>query len=195
MRSSWHGNYVALPRLSRRARRANVSFPSENLDPGEMARGAADSGIPREESGVQGLGQSYVGGVVGGEVLPQGPDPGQQDAMGIPLDGEVREGLEGQGSPRLCHLPSRDETAQGMGDFDIQEVRRVKRRAYGEEAFADRGTDRGLQKDFQDGRGVEDDHRRLAAFTLRRDRFCHGLGQFHRAMAPEPLQKFLRGRA
>lgn len=91
-----------------------------------MAGGSGDSGITREKRCAENLGEGHVGGIIGGEVVAQAPDSGQQDFVGIALQRKIPEVHESFGSALGVQLTIPNKTAQNLSDLDIKEMRCVE---------------------------------------------------------------------
>ena len=58
---------------------------SQDFRDSTMARRGAQSSISRQKRGVQGLGKSEVGGIVGRNVVTEFPDTWQEQVMRVPV--------------------------------------------------------------------------------------------------------------
>ncbi len=63
--------------------------PSKHLDLDGVARCPGDPGVPRQKRSAESLGESHIRGIVGGEVVAQGPDSRQKGLVAVTLDGKI----------------------------------------------------------------------------------------------------------
>lgn len=95
-----------------------------------------DPGVPCEQRRAQDLRQRDVDGIVGGQVLPQAPDPGQKKVVGVALNGKISEIFEDLAGAVRGHLALPHEAAEDLGGFDIQKMGRVERNPGLEQALS-----------------------------------------------------------
>ena len=78
--------------------------------------------------------------------------------MGVTVEIEVTEILEGFCGARRADLPGPHESPETLGDLDVHEVRRVERLTVPEQARLHAGAERRLQEELQQRRRVDDDN-------------------------------------
>src|SRR5947199_10857660 len=105
-----------------------------------MARSPRDAAIARQQRRTKNLGQRHVGGVVGRQVLAEGPDPGKKDFVWIPFDREAGENRESLLGSHGLYFATQDKAAKHLSHLNIQEIGGVERRFRREEPFGQRGS-------------------------------------------------------
>src|SRR5215216_2020787 len=79
--------------------------------------------------------------------------------MRMAQDGKVQEVVESCLRTRRVNLASHCEPSNDLGDLDIEQVRRMERFGPVEETRLDGLPSRSAQKDLEQSRGVDDNHR------------------------------------
>ena len=123
------------------------------------AGGAGKPAVARDQRRIQRLGKGDIDGVVGREVVPQIPDSGQQDVVRIALDGHAGEVGHGLATALAIELSRAGVAAKNLGGLDIDEMRRGEGVARIEEPCRDSSGFVRVQEQFDEGRGIDDDHR------------------------------------
>lgn len=84
-----------------------------------MAGGSRNATIAREQRRAQKLGQRYIGGIVGREVLTEGPDPGKQHLVGMSVHRKVRKILKSLAALLRLYVTVQGKTAQHLRHLDV----------------------------------------------------------------------------
>ena len=90
--------------------------------------GSGQPAIGRQKPGTQLLGQSDVGGIVGGEVASQFEDSWQEALVSVAGDGKVPHVTESLVSSRCREAAVQQSAPQHSGHFDITERRELEER-------------------------------------------------------------------
>ena len=122
-------------------------------------RGDGQTPIMSQESCIEYFSQGDIHGIVGTEIVPQRPDTGQQETVRVPPDGKADEIVEGCLGPLRFDLSRHRESANDLGDFDIEQVRRMESLGPIKQPAFDSFTQWRPQQNLQQSRGVNDDHR------------------------------------
>ena len=88
-----------------------------------MAGGAGQPAVARDQRRIQRFGEGDIDGVVGREIVPQVPNPGQQKHMRIAPDRQVGEIGQGLASAPVANLAGPGVTTENVGGFGIDEMR------------------------------------------------------------------------
>ena len=151
--------------FSEAARRLGLRWPglselSNQFDPRAMPGRGGQTPVARQKRCVQRLGQRDVNSVVCREVVPQRPDPRQQKIVRVTPYRKIGEVVQRRAPARVIDLPARGVTAENLRALDIDQMRRVKGQAGGEQTvFHGRGRI-GAQQHLDQRRGVHNDHAR-----------------------------------
>lgn len=94
-------------------------------------------GVPRYERDSESLGERHVGRIVDGEIVPELPDPLQQQRMWISLERQVAQVFDRAISTLLVQRAGEGVAPQDLGHFEIEQMRGVERLAGEEEPFGD----------------------------------------------------------
>ena len=78
--------------------------------------------------------------------------------MWVPVEIEIGEIGNRVERPALGHLAGPDETSEPLDHFNVCQVRCMELVLVPEETRLDSRTQRSLQQEFEEGRGVDDDH-------------------------------------
>lgn len=133
---------------------------SDEIDPRGVSGGQRERSVSGNKRRGEGLGKGEVRRIVGRDVVPQLPDPGEEQVVGIAAEREVGEVLECLQASFGVEISRGRVAAQNLSDFEVEKVGSVKRLASCEEALAHpRGRGR-IEQDLEDCRGVDDDHLR-----------------------------------
>ncbi len=109
----------------------------QKLNLGPMTWSLREATVEGQERCVEGLGQSDVDAVVGGQVVAHRPYPGEEVLVAVPHSREVREVLECRFGTCRGKLADSHEAPESLRDLDVQQVRYVQGLVIGGEAFGD----------------------------------------------------------
>lgn len=98
---------------------------SHQYDLRAVSRRIDETRVSGEERGVEGFGQSHVGGVIGREIVPQFPDTGNEEIVWIPAQRQIQKVGESRATAFAVDLTARDIPANHLGDFDVEQMGRV----------------------------------------------------------------------
>lgn len=84
-----------------------------------------ETAIAGKQRGIQGFCKCYIDGVIGGEIAVELPNPGKQKGVAVTIYGQVRKILNHLDSSRIIDLPGQPVSTNDLGDFHIQEMRRM----------------------------------------------------------------------
>lgn len=82
--------------------------------------------IMSEERRVEYFSQCNIHGIVSTEIVPQSPNPREEEVVGVPPDGKGEEVVEGSLSPVRIDLFCQCKSTDDLSDFDIEQIRRMK---------------------------------------------------------------------
>ena len=125
-----------------------------------MAGGCGHASVARHQRRVERLGERNIGGVIGRQIVPQLPNSRQQEIVRVAAQREIRKVVEREAAAFAVDLAVRSIASDHLCDFDIEQVRRVKRLTGAEQPGFDRVRVRGSQENLEQRRGVDDDHAR-----------------------------------
>jgi len=137
---------------------SQIARPSHKFNPRMVTRGRGKALIAREQRRIERLGESDVDGIIGRQIVPQLPYARQQKAMRIALYRKISQVGESLSAALVADLAGCRIAADHMGDFDIEQMRRVERLSPVEQPSFHRFRCRRAEQHFDDSRGVDDDH-------------------------------------
>ena len=106
------------------------------------------------------FGERKVGGVVGGQVMAQLPDPLAQRRVRVPDEAQVRQVGDGSGSPMLLEFAREHEPAQGAQGLGLHQLGGVQHLLLAVQCALNRIEGRCTsEEEVGERRGVENDHR------------------------------------
>lgn len=79
--------------------------------------------------------------------------------MSVPADGKINKVVESLLPSQRTHISTRAQTAQHLRNFEIKDLRSKQGNATIEQSPLDTGGNGGAQKNFDQGRRVNHDHR------------------------------------
>jgi hypothetical protein len=138
--------------------RAEAAFASYHLNP-HLAAHFGQRAVSCNEPSIQRFSKCQISGVVGGETVPHFPDAREQDEMWIAREREVGEigkrlGTPLSGDDRRAHV-----AAQNLSDFQVDEMRSVKRHVGGEDEAAHVASGRRLEENLKNRGSVDNNQR------------------------------------
>src|SRR5260370_33080146 len=92
-----------------------------------MAGRNGETAVQVEQRHVQRFGEGDVDGVIGCEVVPQIPDSGQKETVGIAVQRKVGEKSESCTAMVVVDLATDCVAADRVRDFDVEQMRGVQR--------------------------------------------------------------------
>ena len=98
-----------------------------------MPSGGSQPPVACQQRCVERLGKRDVGSIIGRQIVPQIPDAGQKEIVRIALQGKVCQIGEGQTAALRPDFAVRSVASDDLGNFDIEQMRRVKRLTRGEQ--------------------------------------------------------------
>ena len=146
-----------------------IASSSHKFDPRMMTRGSSEALVAREQRRIERLGESDVDSIIGREIVPQLPDARQQKAVRIATQRKIGQVGERLSAALVVDLTGCRIAADHMGDFDVEQMRRMERPSCVEQPTPHRFCCRRTEQHLEDGRGVDDDHecpRFRSAFDL-----------------------------
>lgn len=146
------------PRVWRVHRAAAALDRIYQFDPRAMAGGCGQTTVARQQRRVEHLGQRDIRCVIGRQIVSQFPKARQKEIMRVSPQRKVREVGERRTSAPASAI--RCVAPDHLCDFNIEQMRRVKRLTRGEQPILHGFRRRRAQQDFEQGGSVDDDHAR-----------------------------------
>jgi len=147
---------------------------SRHLDARPNPRRRSKPSVPRKERRAEDLGQGDVSGIVGGEVLPQLPNPQGERVMRPTAQAECGEIVERFARPFGRNLPGGRVAPQDLKDLEVEKMRRMQSLAVLKQTLFDGSRGWRAKQDFEDGGSVDDDHLELRSSRNMRAGFRAG---------------------
>ncbi len=122
-----------------------------------MAGGCSQAPVACQQRRVEDLGKRDVGGIIGRQIVPQIPDAGQKEIVRIAPERKVRQIGESQTAALGSDFAVRGVAPDDLRNFDVEQMRRVKGLANGEQAILHGLRRRRAEQGFKQGRSVDDD--------------------------------------
>jgi len=116
-----------------------------------MAGGCGQAAVARQQSGIERFGKRDIDRVVGRQIVPQIPNARQEKIMRIPQQRKVREIRKSNAATLAIDIAIRGIAPDHLRDFDIEQMRRVKRLASGEQPILHRLRRRRAEQGFKQG--------------------------------------------
>lgn len=112
---------------------------------------------------IERFGKHNIGSVISGQIVRQFPNARQQNIM--PVSSKRKIGQVGKGQPAApgIDLAGGSVAPDHLRDFDIEQMRGMECLATAEQPVFDGLRCRGPEKNFEQSRGVDDDHARSRA--------------------------------
>lgn len=129
------------------------------LDPRIVPRRGGEPVVAGEQCRVERFGERDIGGIIGGQVVAQFPDPLQQHIVRVAVQGKIKQIVQRGAAACGFDLPGRRIAPEHMRHLDIDQMGRMQRLPSASEALPHRGSGRRSQQKFHERRGVDDDHR------------------------------------
>ena len=107
------------------------------------------------------LREGEIAGVVGGEILSQVPNPQGERIVRPPAQAERGEIVERLARPSGRNFAGGGISPQNLKDLEVDKMWRVEGLAALKQTLFDGWRGWGAEQDFEDGGGVDDDHREL----------------------------------
>ena len=120
------------------------------FNPRAVPGGRSETPVAGDERSIERLGKCDVGSVMGREIVPHIPDARQKKIMRITQQPQVRQVGESCAASLAVDLAGRGVAADHLCDFDIDEMRRVKRLSRGEQALFHRARRARAQQRFEE---------------------------------------------
>lgn len=124
-----------------------------------MAGGASETAVARDQRRIQRFGEGDIDGVAGCKIVPQIPNPGQQEYVRIAPDRQVGEIGQRFMSAPAANLSGPGVTAENVGGFGIDKMRSGKGVVGFEQPFRNGPGILRRQEQFEDYRGIDDNQR------------------------------------
>src|SRR5262245_34275541 len=131
-----------------------------------MAWCPSERRVAGDDGRIERLRQSHIHGVVRPDFLAQLPRASQEIDVGVPMEIAISEIVSRFGIARGSHIACPDESPERLRHFDVYQVRRMELLLISKQAGLDPGAKRCLEKEFQQGRSVEDDHAESRSFRM-----------------------------
>lgn len=87
----------------------------------------SETSVARDQRRVERFGKSHIDDVMGGEIVPQFPDPRQKEIVRIPAQGKIGQVGERRAATLPIDLARRRIPADNLRDFDVEQMGRVQR--------------------------------------------------------------------
>ena len=139
-------------------RGAKLFAASTQVYPGAMPGRRGDAAVSGHQHRIQRLCKRDVSGVVGREVMPQCPDPLQQDVVRVATQRKILKSIDGAAATSGLDLAGSGVAPQHLGYLDVDQMGRMQRKSLLEQPLLDGGSCRGLQQCFEKRRRVDHDH-------------------------------------
>src|SRR6266446_5720255 len=133
---------------------------SHQLDARAMTGRTGEAVVASDQWRTQRLGERYINGVVGCQVIPQIPDSGQQKTVRIAGQRQVGEDRQGGAAAFAVDLAADRVTADRVRNLDIDQMRRMQCLPVVKQPGLDRSGIRRAEQHLDHRRGVDNDHSR-----------------------------------
>ena len=140
---------------------------SEDLDDGRVARSRRNPLVSGDQRRLQVFGERHVCRIVGTQILPEPPDPLQQQNRSIACDPKSGQVLNGLPGPLRGQRPLAHQTPQDLHKFHIEQMHAVQSILARIDALLDVLSGRGLKQPVNDCRGIEHNHRAARSSPIR----------------------------
>ena len=130
----------------------------------------------------EGKRQRHIDRIVGRYIMPQSPDAPQQEVVRVTVQREIQQIVQGLATAPGFDPTARSIAAQHLHHLDIDQMGRMQRLLWAEQAVPHSASGRCAQQHFQKRRGVDHDHResRSARIASSGDRWGSVAGRFSR---------------
>ena len=123
-----------------------------------MPGSGGESAVAGEQRRVERFGECDVSGIIGGQVVPQFPNPWQQDVVLVATERKVLKIIERILATSGLDSAGRRVAPQRLGDLEIDQMGRVQRKPLAEQPLINDRSCRRLQQRLEKCRSVYDDH-------------------------------------